>query len=323
LPRSGAERSRALPASPETIAQAGRLLAAGGLVAFPTETVYGLGADATNGDAIARLYRVKGRPARNPLIVHVADIAEARRIGAFDDRAERLAARFWPGPLTLVLERAPTCRIVPAASAGLSTIALRLPAQDVARAVIAATGKPIAAPSANRSGRVSPTDAAAVVAEFGDALDLVIDGGPSPVGIESTVLSLVGTPRLLRPGFVTAEAIEACIGKIEIGAEAGPLLAPGGLASHYAPALPLRLEARDARPGEAFIAFGKIAPADAAATLSAKGDLIEAAANLYATLRSVDRKPYRGIAVAPVPEIGIGVAINDRLRRAAAPRSQE
>lgn len=321
MPRSAASPAKAVPASQDWTQKAGQILAGGGLVAFPTETVYGLGADATDAEAIAKLYRVKGRPARNPLIVHIADIAEARRIGTFDTRAEALAARFWPGPLTLVLPRRADCPVVAAASAGLSSVALRLPAHATARAVIEASGKPIAAPSANRSGRVSPTDAASVVAEFGDALDLVIDGGPSPVGIESTVVALIDEPRLLRPGFVTAEAIEDVIGKIAVGPDAGPLQAPGGLASHYAPELPLRLEAREARPGEAFIGFGKTAPEGTLANLSATGDLIEAAAALYATLRACDRKPYHAIAVAPVPETGIGVAINDRLRRAAAPRN--
>ena len=320
MPPSVAEARSAVPATRETIAEAAHLLGAGRLVAFPTETVYGLGVDATNEAAIAALYRAKGRPARNPVIVHVADLAAARRLARFDGRADKLAERFWPGPLTLVLPRSADCPAAPAASAGLSSIALRCPDHPVAKAIIAAAGKPIAAPSANRSGRVSPTDAAAVVAELGDAVDLVIDGGRTPVGIESTVVSLLDRPRLLRPGFVTREAIEAAIGPLDAPPEGDALHGPGMLASHYAPRLPVRTDAATGEANEAFVAFGPNAPADATVNLSPAGDPVEAAANLYATLRALDRAPFKGIAFAPIPDVGIGAAINDRLRRAAARR---
>ena len=323
MPPSAGEAGRAFPASPDVIEKAGRLLAAGRLVAFPTETVYGLGADATSEAAIAALYRAKGRPAKNPVIIHVADLAAARRLGRFDERAERLAARFWPGPLTLVLPRTADCPVVPAASAGLSSVALRMPDHPIARAIIAASGRPIAAPSANLSGRVSPTDAAATLAELGDAVDLVIDGGRTPVGIESTVVALLDRPRMLRPGYVTREAIEAEIGPLDAPPEGDALHGPGMLASHYAPRLPVRTDAASARTDEAFVAFGPKAPVDAAANLSPTGDPIEAAASLYATLRALDRPPFRAIAVAPIPDVGIGAAINDRLRRAAAPRGKQ
>lgn len=311
-----------LPATPGSIADAARLLRAGELVAFPTETVYGLGADATSERAVAAIFAAKGRPRFNPLIVHVPGLAEAEALARFDARAQDLAARFWPGPLSLVLPRRADSGLSLLASAGLDTVAVRAPAHPVAQAVLRAAGQPIAAPSANRSGRVSPTEAAHVAAELGDQVALILDAGRTPVGLESTVLDLTGeAPALLRPGGVTLEALSALLGPIATPT-AGPVRSPGMLASHYAPALPLRLEARDARPGEALLAFGSNVPPGFAEVqwLSRTGDLAEAAANLFAMLRQLDRPVFTGIAVMPVPEHGLGRAINDRLHRAAAPR---
>ena len=310
------------PAIPRAIARAAELLRAGRLVAFPTETVYGLGADATSDRAVAAVFAAKGRPRFNPLIVHVPGLAEAAALVKFDARARRIAAHFWPGPLTLVLRRRGSSGLSLLASAGLDTVAVRAPAHPVAQALLRATGRPLAAPSANRSGRISPTEAAHVAAEFGDNLRLILDDGRTPVGVESTVLDLSGeTPALLRPGGVTLEALSALLGPVAMPA-AGPLRSPGMLASHYAPALPLRLDAIAARPGEALLAFGPQPPAGFAevAWLSRSGDLGEAAANLFAMLRQLDRPAFSGIAVMPIPEHDLGRAINDRLRRAAAPR---
>jgi L-threonylcarbamoyladenylate synthase len=331
--------TQTLPASPEAIARAADCLAAGGLVAFPTETVYGLGADATNPEAVARLFLAKGRPAFNPLIAHVADREAAQRLGRFDGVAARLAARFWPGPLTLVVPRIATCPVAELATAGLDSIAVRVPAHPLARALLAAFGGPVVAPSANRSGHVSPTSAAHVRTDLDGAIDLIIDGGPCPVGVESTIVAcLGGEPRLLRPGGVPREAIEAHLGgrlaaplappaaagEVTPGSSAPP--APGMLASHYAPRAELRLDATVVRPGEALLAFGMPLPDGAGAAaalcnLSARGDLVEAAANLFAHLRRLDASGAATIAVMPIPEVGIGAAINDRLRRAAAPRA--
>lgn len=304
------------------IERAAALIRGGRLVAFPTETVYGLGADATQDRAVAAIFAAKGRPAFNPLIAHVLDAAEARRHVVWNDTAERLAAAFWPGPLTLVLPRVEGCRLSLLASAGLDTAAVRAPAHPIARALIAASGVPIAAPSANRSGAISPTRPEHVVESLGDAVDLVIDGGPCEVGLESTVLDLT-TPRptLLRPGGTTREAIEAVIGTIEQGpavGTAGTLHSPGQLESHYAPRAAMRLNATTAAAGETMLGFG---PIDGALNLSPRGDLVEAAANLFAMLRTLDKPDTARIAVAPIPESGLGAAINDRLRRAAAPRS--
>lgn len=321
-----------LPASPKAIAQAAHRLAAGGVVAFPTETVYGLGADATNPQAVARLYVAKGRPAFNPLIVHLPDAAAAQEIGDFDAAARQLAARFWPGPLTLVVPRAVACPVAELATAGLDTIALRVPAHALAQALLAAFGGPVVAPSANRSGHVSPTTAAHVLADLDGRIDLILDGGACPVGIESTIVACLGSqPRLLRPGGVPREAIEAVLGaplaepspRTEDTTEAPR--APGMLASHYAPRADLRLDALAVRPGEALLAFGPALPdgadgARAVRNLSARGDLVEAAANLFAQLRALDASGAGVIAVVPIPNEGLGVAINDRLRRAAAPR---
>jgi L-threonylcarbamoyladenylate synthase len=311
-----------VPAAPEAIARAAALLRAGRLVAFPTETVYGLGADATNERAVAEIFRAKGRPRFNPLIVHVPGLAEAEALADFDDRARRAATAFWPGPLTLVLPRRGESRLSLLASAGLDTVALRAPAHEIAQALLRATGRPIAAPSANRSGRVSPTEAIHVAEELGDRVALILDGGRTQVGIESTVLDLSGgSPALLRPGGVTVERLMEFLGPIAGPAGVLPK-APGMLASHYAPLLPLRLQAAAACPGEALLALGPDAAPGFAETLwlSRSGDLAEAAANLFAMLRRLDRPPFTGIAVMPIPEHGLGRAINDRLRRAAAPR---
>ncbi len=304
--------------------EAARLIRAGDLVAFPTETVYGLGGDATNGRAVAAIFAAKERPRINPLIVHVADAAAAEALARFDSRARTLAARFWPGPLSLVLTRRADCPVSPLACAGLDTVALRVPAQEMAQRLIRAAATPIAAPSANRSGRVSPTTADHVAAELDGRIAAILDGGPCRVGIESTVLDLSGgTARLLRPGGVAVEAIEAAIGPVARERDpSGPLRSPGMLESHYAPSLPLRLEATSVAADEALVAFGRDVPRGAACvvSLSDARDLAEAAANLFAALRALDRAEYRAIAVMPIPEEGLGLAINDRLRRAAAPR---
>ena len=297
---------------------------AGRLVAFPTETVYGLGGDATNGRAVARIFAAKGRPRFNPLIVHVPGLAEAEALAQFDERARELAGRFWPGPLSLVLARRKDSGLSLLVSAGLDTVALRAPAHPVAQVLLRAAARPIAAPSANRSGRVSPTTAAHVAAEFGRRIPLILDGGACTVGLESTVLDLTGpSPLLLRPGGVTVEQLGEILGRVETVAEGeGAPRSPGRLPSHYAPRLPVRLDAVSARPGEALLAFGPAAPPGFAETLflSRAGDLAEAAANLFAMLRELDRPDFVGVAVMPIPERGLGRAINDRLRRAAAPR---
>jgi L-threonylcarbamoyladenylate synthase len=324
---------------PGAIDEAARILAAGGLVAFPTETVYGLGADATNAEAVAKLYAAKGRPSFNPLIAHVAEAAPrtlvrfdaARALARFDAAAEILAAAFWPGPLTLVLPRAPSCPVAELATAGLDTIAVRMPAHPVARALIVALGKPVVAPSANRSGHVSPTTAAHVLADLGERIDLVLDGGPSRVGVESTILAcLDGDVTRLRPGGLPRVGIESALGRAVnervIAADEGEApLAPGMLASHYAPRATLRLDAGEVRPGEALLAFGPALPAGAeraakVLNLSPHGDLIEAAANLFSHLRELDHAGITQIAAMPIPREGLGEAINDRLMRAAAPR---
>ncbi|HSR72935.1 MAG TPA: L-threonylcarbamoyladenylate synthase [Kiloniellales bacterium] len=322
--RSGAPEIRAPDA--ETYRQAAAILRAGGLVAFPTETVYGLGADATNDRAVAEIFAAKGRPRFNPLIVHFPDAGTAAREVEFDARAEALAARFWPGPLTLVLPRRAKSRISLVCSAGLSSLAVRMPDHPVGQALLRAVDRPLAAPSANRSGALSPTTAAHVAASLGPAVPLILDGGPCRVGLESTVLALTGaTPRLLRPGGVPREALEALVGPLleeeTNGDDAAPE-SPGRLASHYAPERPLRLAAREVGSDEALLAFGPEPLAGAAVTinLSQAGDTTEAAARLFAALHDLDRPLVRAIAVMPIPETGLGLAINDRLRRAAAPR---
>lgn len=310
-------------AADAAVARAATILRRGGLVAFPTETVYGLAADATDDSAVARLYAAKGRPAHNPLIVHIADAGDLAALVETGGIAERLARRFWPGPLTLVLPRRADGPVTSRASAGRPTLAVRVPAHPVARALITATGRPLVAPSANRSGRVSPTRAAHVVAELGGAIDLVLDGGEAAVGVESTVVDPLRR-LLLRPGGVTAEALAAEIGPLDApSADAARTPdSPGLLASHYAPSCPVRLDATTVGGDEALLAFGPEVPAGAAVTLnlSPRGDLGEAAANLYDMLRRLDRPGIRAIAVMPLPGHGLGAALNDRLRRAAAPR---
>ena len=302
------------------LARAATLLAGGELVAFPTETVYGLGGDARSDRTVARIFEAKGRPRFNPLIVHVADMATARRIAVFDPLAEKIADAFWPGPLTLVLPLRPEAGISPLVTAGLPSVAIRLPEHSVARALLTAFGGPVAAPSANPSGRVSPTRAAHVLAGLEGRIAAVVDGGPCAVGVESTILGLAGAPRLLRPGGIPAEALVACLGHpLAAGGDEARPNAPGQLASHYAPGAPVRVGATEKRPGEVWIGFGKGTEA-AELNLSPSGDLVEAAANLFHLLREADRIATGGIAVAPVPDRGLGRAINDRLRRAAAPR---
>jgi len=318
------QTTRLLPPDAAGLAEAARLLAAGRLVAFPTETVYGLGGDATSAAAVAAIYAAKSRPARNPLIVHVADLAAARRLARFDARAERLADAFWPGPLTLVLPLRDDAGLAPAVTAGLPTVALRVPDHPVAGALLAAFGGPLAAPSANPSGKVSPTMPAHVMAGLAGRVAAVIDAGPCPVGVESTILGLAeGAARLLRPGGLPVEAIEACLGCPLATAMADPdrPAAPGQLVSHYAPAAPVRLNVAAPAPGEVWIGFGPDCPG-AALSLSPAGDLAEAAAGLFDILRRADALAGPGgrIAVAPVPDHGLGRAINDRLARAAAPR---
>jgi len=298
----------------------------GRLVAFPTETVYGLGADATNGQAVAALFAAKGRPRFNPLIVHFADAAHTEAHAELTLLALRLAEAFWPGPLTLVLERRAGSNLSDLVSAGLSTVALRVPDHPIAQALLKATGRPLAGPSANRSGAVSPTRAEHVEADLGDSVALILDGGPTAHGLESTVLDARGTePILLRSGAVTAETIEAVLGRPLVRrtqAEDRPS-APGKLESHYAPRAKVRLGATDVKEGEALLAFGRGVPVtrDPVLNLSETGDLMEAAANLFAGLRALDKTGAATIAVMPIPETGLGEAINDRLRRAAAPRA--
>ncbi len=303
-----------------TVEVAAALLRNGGLVAFPTETVYGLGADATSPHAVSRIYAAKGRPRFNPLIAHVAEAAHALAEGTFTAEARHLAERFWPGPLTLVVPRAANGAVCDLACAGLGSIGLRVPDHPVALALLAAVGRPVAAPSANASGRLSPTTADDVRADLGARVDLVVDGGRCPVGVESTIVAcLDGTIAVLRPGGVAMEAIEAAIGR-RLDPPGAAITAPGMLASHYAPTARLRLDASTLRGAEVGLDFaGRLAGA-ATLDLSPGGDTREAAANLYAYLRALDAKGPTAIAVAPIPSDGLGAAIADRLRRAAAPR---
>jgi L-threonylcarbamoyladenylate synthase len=338
MPRSSSIRreTRRLAADAGGLAEAASLLRDGGLVAFPTETVYGLGADATSPHAVAALYAAKGRPRFNPLIAHVTDLQAAQAQGAFDDKALTLAHAFWPGALTLVVPLAPGASVCDFARAGLDSVALRVPAHPLARALLMAVGRPVAAPSANRSGHVSPTSAAHVLADLDGEIDAVIEGGATPIGLESTVVAcLGGTHALLRSGGVTREAIARVVGPLAPveseggGEQASRPLAPGRLASHYAPRARVRLGACGIEPGEAALLFGSRRPQDldhaaAVLNLSESGDLVEAAANLFSHLRALDARlagnASAGIAVSPVPDEGLGEAINDRLRRAAAGR---
>jgi L-threonylcarbamoyladenylate synthase len=325
-------KTSVLPADETAVAAAAHILREGGLVAFPTETVYGLGADATNAAAIARLYQAKGRPAFNPLIAHVGDLAAAREIGRFDAAALRLAEAFWPGPLTLVLPKTDTCAVADLATAGLDTVAIRIPAHPIARDILRVFGRPVVAPSANLSGHVSPTTAAHVRSDLEGRIDLIVDGGAVAVGVESTIVGIFDEPMLLRPGGLPRADIERVLGRAltqlpeDAESDSGQPLAPGMLASHYAPRTRVRLGAIRVEPGEALLAFGSdaISGIDAAAAvmnLSARGDLAEAAANLFGYLRALDSKAAQTIAVMPIPDDGLGEAINDRLRRAAVGRA--
>lgn len=313
--------TQSLDATSDGIAAAAAILRNGGLVGFPTETVYGLGADATDDHAVARIFESKGRPHFNPLIVHVRDLATAQTYAVFNDQALVLAAAFWPGPLTLVLPLRENAGLSPLVTAGLNTVAIRVPAHATARALLAAFGGPLAAPSANPSGRISPTRAAHVLTGLSGRIEAVVDGGPCSVGVESTIVGLDGPPQLLRPGGVAQEALEAALGApLALGGDTDKPNAPGQLASHYAPNARVRLNVTAPRDDEVWVGFGPDCPG-AALTLSAKGDLVEAAAALFHSLRRADELAGQGaIAFAPIPETGLGRAINDRLRRAAAPR---
>jgi L-threonylcarbamoyladenylate synthase len=305
--------TRVVPIDPTSIAEAARLIVAGQLVAVPTETVYGLAADATDSLAVARIYEAKQRPSFNPLIVHVAGLEQAREHAAFDELAEKLAARFWPGPLTLVLPLLATSTIAPLVVAGLPSVALRVPAHPAMQALLEATGKPLAAPSANASGRISPTRAEHVLASLDGRIALILDGGATSVGIESTIIGIAdGRARLLRAGPLDAAALGVALERAGPGIEA-----PGQLLSHYAPRKPLRLNVCEAGEDEWLIGFGPVA---GDATLSANGNLTEAAARLFELLHLAELEPPGSIAVAPIPDEGIGKAINDRLKRGAAPR---
>jgi L-threonylcarbamoyladenylate synthase len=307
-----ARETRILPWTAEAIAEAARLILSGLPVAMPTETVYGLAADATDGEAVARIYAAKGRPSFNPLIVHVTDLAQAASFASFDGEAGALAARHWPGPLTLVLPLRPDAPIASLVTAGLPTIAVRAPAHPAMRALLEAVRRPLAAPSANASGRISPTRAEHVLAGLGGRIPLIVDGGPAAHGLESTIVAATGGGlRLLRPGPIDLGLAPAVGGGIE---------APGQLASHYAPAKPLRLGAEEARADEWLIGFGAVG---GDASLSPSGDLVEAAACLFARLHEAEAVAQPAIAVAPIPDEGLGAAINDRLRRAAAPRKKQ
>ena len=323
--------TRILSPDREGVGAAAACLAAGGLVAFPTETVYGLGADAANPAAVARIYQAKGRPSFNPLIAHVENLAAARAVGRFNADAMRLAEAFWPGPLTLVLPKAPHCAVADLATAGLDTVAIRVPVHPVAQAILAAFGQPVVAPSANLSGHVSPTSAAHVDSDLSGRVDLIIDGGPVAVGVESTIVGCFEQPLLLRPGGLPRAEIEAVLARAlaqppaDVAAESSQPLAPGMLASHYAPRTRVRLNATNCEPGEALLAFGSapIPGQEAAAAtlnLSSRGDVAEAATHLFGYLRELDATRAKAIAVMPIPHDGLGEAINDRLARAAAPR---
>ena len=292
--------------SDESIARAAELIRAGEPVAMPTETVYGLAADATNAEAVARIYEAKGRPSFNPLIVHVLDLAEAKRLGDFDDTARALAESHWPGPLTLVVPAKAESGIAALVTAGLDTIAIRVPAHPAMRALLKAAGRPLAAPSANASGRISPTRAEHVAQTLQGRIKLVVDGGPSERGIESTIVAATGDGlRLLRRGPIAIDAPEA----------SGTIEAPGMMASHYAPRKPLRLDAKAAEEGEILIGYGPVA-----GDLYLGDDPVTAASRLFELMHQADAGPEARIAVAPIPDQGLGAAINDRLRRAAAPR---
>lgn len=313
-----------LAASNDSLSAAAVRLQSGGLVAFPTETVYGLGADARDDRAVARIFEAKNRPSFNPLIVHVLDLPSAAVFGDMDARAQQLADAFWPGPLSFVVPRRAESGLSLLVSAGLDTVALRAPAHPLARDLLTRFGGPIAAPSANTAGEVSPTLASHVAQSLGTNVDLILDGGACAVGLESTVIDLCGNrPALLRHGAVTLEQLQDVLGPIEDAtrpADGQAPRSPGQIARHYAPSIPVRLNASDAAAGEALLGFGAGAP-EGARNLSPSGDMTEAAANLFAALRALDTPKHRAIAVMPVPETGLGRAINDRLRRAAEAHS--
>lgn len=294
----------------------------GGLIAFPTETVYGLGANALDDTAVARIYAAKGRPSFNPLIIHVPSMAIAEKYVVFSAVARQLTDIFWPGALTLVLPRTADCAISKLASAGLDTLAIRIPGHRLALQFLTECDRPLAAPSANPSGGISPTTAQHVITGLGDAISGVLDGGACPVGVESTVVGFENnTPVLLRPGGITKEALEAAVGEVLRHSDDGTISSPGMLLSHYAPTCPVRLNAKDKKPGEAFLGFGRDQDTLSDINLSESGDLTEATAKLFAAFHMLDEMEVPAIAVGPIPEIGLGVAINDRLRRAAAPRN--
>jgi L-threonylcarbamoyladenylate synthase len=317
-PQNQSHATRIAPYGKAAVAEACRLILAGEPVAVPTETVYGLAADATDAAAVARIYAAKGRPGFNPLIVHVRDLALAEEIAIFSDAARALALAWWPGPLTLVLPLKDGAGIAPAVTAGLATIALRCPAHEAMRALLEACGRPLAAPSANASGAISPTRADHVVKSLEGRIPLVIDGGETEHGLESTIVAVdAGGIRLLRPGPIGFAEL-AALASLAEGEGKGGIEAPGQLASHYAPAKPLRLDAVAAEPGEWLIGFGAIA---GDASLSTSGDLVEAAAALFERLHQAEAASQPAIAIAPIPDEGLGAAINDRLRRAAAPRT--
>ncbi len=313
--------------SEETLREAGDVLRAGGLVAFPTETVYGLGADATNDQAVASIFEIKERPTFNPLIIHVKDEFQAAELVEFNELAQKLAYAFWPGALTLVMKRKADGPLSLTATAGLDTVAVRVPAHPVAHALLEAADVPIAAPSANKSGYISPTQAMHVLMQFkdGQGLNIIVDGGSCPVGVESTIIDVTGEkPVLLRPGGVAVEDIEAVAGPVQID-DTDAIKAPGQMKSHYAPSIPVRInvDPKDRQRGESMLTFGPDMPRRAAMNLSKTGDLKEAAANLFTMMRALDMPGIRGICVVPIPNEGLGRAINDRLERAAAPKKGE
>jgi len=308
-------KTEVLPFSPEAIAEAARLIVGGAPVAVPTETVYGLAADATSGEAVATIYAAKGRPSFNPLIVHVPDVATARKLADLPEAALRVADRFWPGPLTIVAPLRPDAGIASLVTAGLPTVALRVPAHPAMQALLRASGRPLAAPSANASGTISPTRADHVLRSLNGKIPLIVDAGQCPIGLESTIVAIeAATIRLLRPGPIAFQTLAEVAG-LPIGSSSAAIEAPGQLEQHYAPSKPVRLGAEAARDGEWLIGFGEI---EGDASLSPRGDLIEAAARLFDLLHQADSSPARAIAIARVPDDGLGVAINDRLRRAAA-----
>jgi len=308
-------KTEVLPFSPEAIAEAARLIVGGAPVAVPTETVYGLAADATSGEAVATIYAAKGRPSFNPLIVHVPDVATARKLADLPEAALRVADRFWPGPLTIVAPLRPDAGIASLVTAGLPTVALRVPAHPAMQALLRASGRPLAAPSANASGTISPTRVDHVLRSLNGKIPLIVDAGQCPIGLESTIVAIeAATIRLLRPGPIAFQTLAEVAG-LPIGSSSAAIEAPGQLEQHYAPSKPVRLGAEAARDGEWLIGFGEI---EGDASLSPRGDLIEAAARLFDLLHQADSSPARAIAIARVPDDGLGVAINDRLRRAAA-----